>query len=144
MTKTILSMNKDEFKEAIQFMYDIYGQINTEIYNDLDYKYNAKHIAYISYYDRCYNQDLQDILKEEEIIVHNLLEFIDRLNFGKYNYILSIETILNIAYSAIHNKDTFKYFMNEQFPAITVKDKEGIPTLTNEDIIPTIMIIIRP
>lgn len=32
MTKTILSMNKDEFKEAIQFMYDIYGQINTDIY----------------------------------------------------------------------------------------------------------------
>lgn len=144
MTKTILSMNKDEFKEAIQFMYDIYGQINTEIYNDLDYKYNAKHIAYISYYDGYYNKYFQKILKEEEIIVHNLLEFIDRLNFGKYNYILSIETILNIAYSAIHNKDTFKYFMSEQFPAITVKDKEGIPTLTNEDIIPTIMIIIRP
>ena len=144
MTKTILSMNKDEFKEAIQFMYDIYGQINTEIYNDLGYKYNAKHIAYISYYDGYYNKYFQKILKEEEIIVHNLLELIDRLNFGKYNYILSIETILNIAYSAIHNKDTFKYFMNEQFPAITVKDKEGIPTLTNEDIIPTIMIIIRP
>ena len=144
MTKTILSMNKDEFKEAIQFMYDIYSQINTEIYNDLGYKYNAKHIAYISYYDGYYNKYFQKILKEEEIIVHNLLELIDRLNFGKYNYILSIETILNIAYSAIHNKDTFKYFMNEQFPAITVKDKEGIPTLTNEDIIPTIMIIIRP
>ena len=144
MTKTILSMNENQFKEAIRFMYDIYCQINTEIYNDLDYKYKAKHIAYISYYDGYYNKDFQYILKKEEIIVHNLLEFIDILNFGKYNYVLSIKTILSIAYKSIHNKDTFKYFMNDQFPAFTIKDKEGISILINEDIIPTIMNILRP
>lgn len=143
MEKLVLSMNIQEFNDAMRFMYEVYTKnkdINVEIHD-----MTPQHIAYMSYYNIKYNNVFATLVKSERIITENIIIFINALCTKNYSSSkLSLSKILDIAYYAIHNKTTLKYFTSDSFPTITALDNEGIPTMINDDIIPSILAIVSP
>lgn len=139
MKKLVLSMNKEEFYEAMTFMYDVFVK-NRDIIRVHDM--SPRHIAYISYYSEEYNNVFSTLIKSEQQIVENIITFINRINSGVYDIKTSdLSKIIDIAYCAIHDKDILRYFTSDCFPAVSALDEE---TIINNDIIPSILAIVEP
>ena len=120
MKKSILTMNKDEFCEAMKFMYDVYSHIkySDNMIHDI---LNAASIAYMSYYSERYNNTFEQVIEKERRVVENIILFIDiiftkgRLNPSiKNTYTLSKS--IEMAYSAINYGETRDYFRRASFP----------------------------
>ena len=120
MKKSILTMNKDEFCEAMKFMYDVYSRIeySDNMIHDIS---NAASIAYMSYYNERYNNTFEQVIEKERRVVENIILFIDiiftkgRLNPSiKNTYTLSKS--IEMAYSAINYGETRDYFKMASFP----------------------------
>ena len=120
MKKSILTMNKDEFREAMKFMYDIYSHIkysDNMIHDILD----AASIAYMSYYSGRYNNTFEQVIEKERRVVENIILFIDiiftrgRLNPSIKNT-YALPKSIEMAYSAINYGETRDYFKMASFP----------------------------
>ena len=124
MKKSILTMNKDEFREAMKFMYDIYSHIkysDNMIHDILD----AASIAYMSYYSGRYNNTFEQVIEKERRVVKNIILFIDII-FTKVQYdgrldpsiknTYTLSKSIEMAYSAINYGETRNYFKMASFP----------------------------
>lgn len=120
MKKSILTMNKDEFCEAMKFIYDVYSHIkysDNMIHDILD----AASIAYMSYYSGRYNNTFEQVIEKERRVVENIILFIDiiftrgRLNPSIKNT-YALPKSIEMAYSAINYGETRDYFKMASFP----------------------------
>ena len=124
MKKSILTMNKDEFCEAMKFMYDVYSHIkySDNMIHDI---LNAASIAYMSYYSERYNNTFEQVIEKERYVVENIMLFIDII-FTKVQYdgtldpsiknTYTLPKSIEIAYSAINYGETRDYFKMASFP----------------------------
>ena len=124
MKKSILTMNKDEFCEAMKFMYDVYSHIkySDNMIHDI---LNAASIAYMSYYSERYNSTFEQIKKKKRRVVKNIILFIDII-FTKVQYdgrldpsiknTYTLSKSIEMAYSAINYGETRDYFKMGSFP----------------------------
>ena len=124
MKKSILTMNKDEFCEAMKFMYDVYRRIeySDNMIHDIS---NAASIAYMSYYSERYNNTFEQVIEKERRVVENIILFIDII-FTKIQYdgrldpsiknTYTLPKSIEMAYSAINYGETRDYFRMASFP----------------------------
>lgn len=124
MKKLILTMNKEEFCETIEFMYEVYNQVKY-MDNSIHSDSSPTLVAYMSYYNEPYNELFESFVREEAYIVKNILLFID-IVFTKTqldgfldpsikNYYTLPKTI-EMAYIAVKYNETRQYFQMATFP----------------------------
>lgn len=119
MKKLILTMNKKEFCETINFMYGIYVQVknmDSSIHEDT----SPTLIAYLSYYNEPYNELFEVFVRDEAFTVKNILLFIDIL-MEKYKC-FSLDKSIELAYTAVKYEETREYFQIATFPQERGKD----------------------
>lgn len=119
MKKLILTMNKKEFCETINFMYGIYVQVKN-IDSSIHENTSPTLIAYLSYYNESYNEVFEGFVRDEALIAKNILLFIDIL-MEKYRC-FSLDKSIELAYTAVKYKETREYFQMVTFPQERGKD----------------------
>lgn len=119
MKKLILTMNKKEFCETINFMYGIYVQaknMDSSIHDNT----TPTLIAYLSYYNEPYNELFEIFVRDEAFAAKNILLFIDIL-MEKYRC-FSLDKSIELAYTAVKYEETREYFQMATFPQERGKD----------------------
>lgn len=113
MKKLVLTMDKKEFCETINFMYRIYVQVK-DMDSSIHGNTSPTLIAYLSYYNEPYNEIFEGFVRDEALAAKNILLFVDIL-MEKYRC-FSLGKSIELAYTAIKYKETREYFQMTTFP----------------------------
>lgn len=119
MKKLVLTMNKKEFCETINFMYRIYVQVKN-MDSSIHENTSPTLIAYLSYYNEPYNEVFEGFVRDEALTAKNILLFVDIL-MEKYRC-FSLDKSIELAYTAVKYKETREYFQMATFPQERGKD----------------------